>query len=451
VRCVGCEKEPPGPARFCECCGCEIPPGQNEAEGTPRENSGLYEWAPNPGSWDLRCPSCAGPSLDGGRCQACQASSVKVEPAKSAEPEKHVAVNSLSSSAPSAASSHGPSESANPAKAHSPRALPEVTAMSLKDKAAGARIEATGTEVLKTGATVVRRQKIDAPHTEKTLRPVVVSRLPNVPVPPKPQRRMIVLAAAFAVVAVIGVSDYWLRTHEQPVFAQAESPVIVPEEQPATLVASDRVTNRATAVAVDRGKNSVDDRPLPKERSEAATTANQDRKPTTTVLPKAATPSQPKPAAPRVAAVPAVAKPVRVQSPTREMPAIRETPAPVIAEPVRELVASVRTPAPSPEPVVPFFETRDVSESPRIEGRVEPRLPAELKSRSINEIVIVRALVSQSGHPSRITVLRRSKAGPELDAVVVAAVNQWTFVPAKKKGEDVSCWFNFGVQVGRPE
>ena len=58
----------------------------------------------------------------------------------------------------------------------------------------------------------------------------------------------------------------------------------------------------------------------------------------------------------------------------------------------------------------------------------------------------MRALVSQSGHPSRISLLRRSKAGPELDTIVVEAVNQWTFAPARKKGEAVSCWFNFAYK-----
>jgi TonB family protein len=92
-----------------------------------------------------------------------------------------------------------------------------------------------------------------------------------------------------------------------------------------------------------------------------------------------------------------------------------------------------------------------VNESPRVATRVEPRLPSALRARKINEIVIVRALVSQSGHPSQVSLLRRSKAGPELDDVVLAAVNEWTFSPARKKGEAVSCWFNFGVSVGRPE
>ena len=99
-------------------------------------------------------------------------------------------------------------------------------------------------------------------------------------------------------------------------------------------------------------------------------------------------------------------------------------------------------------PVGPFFETKDVNETPKVTARVEPRLPADLKAKKVHEVVIVRALVSQSGHASRVSVLRKSKSGPQLDDVVVAAVNQWTFSPAKKKGEPVSCWFNFGVTVG---
>ena len=36
----------------------------------------------------------------------------------------------------------------------------------------------------------------------------------------------------------------------------------------------------------------------------------------------------------------------------------------------------------------------------------------------------------------------------EVDDVILASVNQWTFSPARKKGEPVNCWFNFAVQVG---
>ena len=46
-----------------------------------------------------------------------------------------------------------------------------------------------------------------------------------------------------------------------------------------------------------------------------------------------------------------------------------------------------------------------------------------------------------------INLLRRSKAGPSLDDAIVAAVKKWTFVPARRRGEPVSCWFHVGVPV----
>jgi TonB family protein len=69
----------------------------------------------------------------------------------------------------------------------------------------------------------------------------------------------------------------------------------------------------------------------------------------------------------------------------------------------------------------------------------------------LNDVVVVRVLVSQTGHPSVVSLLRRSKAGSALDEAVVAAVKQWTFSPARKRGEAVSCWFNVGVPINRAQ
>jgi protein TonB len=97
--------------------------------------------------------------------------------------------------------------------------------------------------------------------------------------------------------------------------------------------------------------------------------------------------------------------------------------------------------------MAPFFEVRDVNQPPQVASRVEPRLPAELQNQPVREIVIVRVLVSQTGHPAFVNLLRRSKAGLALDDAVVAAVKQWTFSPARRRGEAVSCWYHVGVQV----
>ena len=115
--------------------------------------------------------------------------------------------------------------------------------------------------------------------------------------------------------------------------------------------------------------------------------------------------------------------------------------------------APVVAPEPEPEPpaapVGPFFELRDVNETPRVASRVEPQVPDDLRDRQLNEVVIVRVLVTQTGQPLMVNLLRRSKAGVSLDNAIVAAVKQWTFVPARKRGEAVSCWYHVGVPVSK--
>src|SRR5262249_2810654 len=153
----------------------------------------------------------------------------------------------------------------------------------------------------------------------------------------------------------------------------------------------------------------------------------------TVAAPERSTSVRPKPAAPvsppRRTATPApVAKPVRAVDTKHETPAAAPVldAAPVAAPPGGHIAEPAPPPAAPAAAVRPFLETRDVNETPRIGARGEPRLPAALKSRAHKEVVVVRALVSQSGHPSRISLLRKSKSGPEVDEIVLDSVNQWT-------------------------
>jgi protein TonB len=88
-----------------------------------------------------------------------------------------------------------------------------------------------------------------------------------------------------------------------------------------------------------------------------------------------------------------------------------------------------------------------VDDKPRVASQVEPAVPEELRDRPLTDLVIVRVLVSQSGRPSDINLLRRSKSGVALDNAVVAAVRQWSFSPARKRGQAVNCWYNVGVPL----
>jgi TonB family protein len=142
----------------------------------------------------------------------------------------------------------------------------------------------------------------------------------------------------------------------------------------------------------------------------------------------------------------------RTRTPQIELPAPRPpeaapSPAAVV---VTEPAVEAPPPPPAREPVAPagpFFEMRDVHVPPQIVARVEPVVPASVAG-PVNEIVVVRVLVSQAGQPSMARLLRASKTGPAIDNAVIQAVHQWTFVPAQRRGTPVSCWYHVGVSVG---
>jgi hypothetical protein len=98
-----------------------------------------------------------------------------------------------------------------------------------------------------------------------------------------------------------------------------------------------------------------------------------------------------------------------------------------------------------------FFESSDVDAPPRIASRVAPRLPGKLPPGADKKIVVARVLVSRSGHPHRVSLLRGSMLGRASDEAVVAAVSKWTFSPATKRGEPVNCWYNFGIPLGQAD
>jgi periplasmic protein TonB len=156
---------------------------------------------------------------------------------------------------------------------------------------------------------------------------------------------------------------------------------------------------------------------------------------------------------------PAIARPEKTRASARQRANPPAPPANVQASLQPRIVPTphgeaVETPEPPKttaiEPNGKLFERSDVDESPRVVNRVEPKLPANLKAIR-NDVVVVRVLVSQSGHPFRVSLLRGSRLGRSLDDAVVAAVTKWTFMPAKRKGEAVSCWLNFGVPLVRAD
>ena len=435
MRCAGCELEPKKPARYCECCGKEI--SQHQAKAPETVDT---DWAPKRSAWDLRCPKCGGPSLDGGVCQVCQKPTPPADRAESSSDPNHagapagVAPHAGSAEAPAATpprsqmtspAQHGIAAPA-PQRAMPPPPLSELPTIPVARE--------------RTPTPVPRRSQTDPATPDRSRRPAVAStRRPVQSKAPSKAYSFGLIAASVAVVAALGAAADWLFVRQGAEVARAaqasmpvvsEKPAVPASEPPPSDVApaSDERPAVKDAVAADAV---VPARPAPPAAPAAKDPASAKPKPVT----------PPKPA--RAAAAPA-AKPVKPQGSPASAPALTAAAAPAPASsPVREPAPAASPSVAKAPPVGPFFETKDVTETPKVTERVEPRLPADLRARKVHEIVIVRALVSQNGHASRVSVLRKSKAGPQLDDVVVAAVNQWTFAPAKKKGEPVELLVQF--------
>lgn len=137
---------------------------------------------------------------------------------------------------------------------------------------------------------------------------------------------------------------------------------------------------------------------------------------------------------------------IRAAAPTKAKAKI-PTPIPTKAP----AVTTAKAPGTVKPPAGRVFERAEVDEAPRIVTRVAPRLPANLRGRASNAVVVVRVLVSRTGQPSRVNLLRGSSLGRATDDAVVAAVTQWKFSPARKRGEPVNCWYNMGVPLSQAD
>ena len=394
MKCVECETEPLTPGHYCECCGRKL---------SLQERRALDATSPAP-----RCQSCGGPTQDGDLCKPCTKAFAPVLGSPTIQEPPRDSATTVAQRAPIAV------------KPTAPTPPPAVSAEPIKINVESIKIDVFKSETAKTVADQTAKA-----YLAKGANPPPVSRRPVVPAQPQQRSRATMWIAAGAVMVVaIGAAEGARR------LGFNWSQLVAPEEQ-----AVQAATGPENGTAVGRGSAPPDDRSVPKVSAENRASA--------TVPTRAASPSKQKTvpggrrsdrqeratepqAAPVVAPVPAL-----------------ETPAPVAAKPP---AVAAREPAP---PTGRFFERNDVDEPPQIATRVEPQLPANLSSRARNDVVVVRVLVSSTGHPFRVTLLRGSRLGRASDEAVVAAVTRWTFSPAKKRGEPVNCWYNIGVPLGQ--
>ncbi|MGH9366340.1 MAG: TonB family protein [Thermoanaerobaculia bacterium] len=100
----------------------------------------------------------------------------------------------------------------------------------------------------------------------------------------------------------------------------------------------------------------------------------------------------------------------------------------------------VEVAAPEPtEPPAPTATREPVQETPpRILKVVEPAYPPLALQSRVGGLVILRVLVSETGQPLEVEVVRPASAG--LTEAAVAAVRKWTFTPARKGDTPVRAW-----------
>jgi protein TonB len=252
------------------------------------------------------------------------------------------------------------------------------------------------------------------------------------PVAKRAFRPELVAVAAVTIVAVVGVpmGARWLRDR---MTTQNVSPS--PTTQAPKAVVKEQAAHRATVPAAPPKSELTAIQPQPAAAPPAAVVTRQPAAPPARL---ARVPSAPRKVDPQTMPAPQVPPAAELSPMTVATLGTQAAVPPPAQEPARFA---------SPEPPVGrLFDPSEVDEAPRIATRIEPQLPGSV-GHAGNEVVIVRILVSQTGHPFRVNLLRRSRLGSPADEAVLAAVRQWTFSPARRHGEAVSCWFNFAVTL----
>jgi TonB family protein len=77
----------------------------------------------------------------------------------------------------------------------------------------------------------------------------------------------------------------------------------------------------------------------------------------------------------------------------------------------------------------------DISSPPRLQRRVEPEYPSELRARQVQGTVTLAVTIGVDGVPRDIHVTQ--SADPGLDAQAITAASLWLFLPARRNGQPV--------------
>ena len=84
-----------------------------------------------------------------------------------------------------------------------------------------------------------------------------------------------------------------------------------------------------------------------------------------------------------------------------------------------------------------LFNYGDTDVKPVPRERVAPEYPEELRAAGVQGDVVVEFIIGLKGEVVVAAIV--SSADPRLEAPALAAVKQWKFTPAKKRGKVVNC------------
>jgi TonB family protein len=106
--------------------------------------------------------------------------------------------------------------------------------------------------------------------------------------------------------------------------------------------------------------------------------------------------------------------------------------------------------APSPDPP----EYVEVDKEPSVINYVKPVYPEVARAEKVEARVVVKALIDEQGHATKISVIKISAGNKPLDErfvkafsdAAMSAVSAMTFSPAEKDGKAVKCWMVFPMR-----
>ncbi|MDQ2871091.1 MAG: TonB family protein [Acidobacteriota bacterium] len=251
---------------------------------------------------------------------------------------------------------------------------------------------------------------------------------------PAPRRRPpFVLGGALLVTAAVGGTVFMVLRRPQSAVRVAAVPIL-PTERPATPTALPvAVTGPTTRMTDAEFKDEVARR----VSQELRKIDQEMRKRTPPDVANAAAALKARPPAP------VVTIPARLEPPASD--AVEAPPSPVKvavappSEPSPAPESESAAPAPtSPAPAAPAAAAPVVEVAPKISRVIKPLYPQVALRAHIGGIVLLRVLVSETGEPVEVQVLKGVAGG--LTESAVAAVRHWRFQPATRGGSPVRGW-----------